>query len=76
MAGIGSLPLRHTTEREGSLEGNSDGVCFGFAQAVKLMALPVPATMGTATSGNSQPTGGDKAAITGDFERSRRRSVS
>lgn len=42
---------------------------FSFARAEKLMAegMPAPATMGTATAINFQPTGEGKAAITGDF---------
>jgi hypothetical protein len=42
---------------------------FSYPRAEKLMAggMPAPATMGTATAINFQPTGGGKAAITGDF---------
>ncbi|MBB5714865.1 DUF1259 domain-containing protein [Sphingomonas aerophila] len=42
---------------------------FSFPRAEKLMAggMPAPATMGMATAINFQPTGGGKAAITGDF---------
>jgi hypothetical protein len=42
---------------------------FSFARAEKLMAdgMPAPATMGTGTAINFQPTGNGKAAITGDF---------
>lgn len=42
---------------------------FSFPRAEQLMAegMPAPATMGTATAINFQPTGGGKAAITGDF---------
>jgi hypothetical protein len=42
---------------------------FSYPRAEKLAAggMPSPATMGTATAINFQPTGGGKAAITGDF---------
>lgn len=42
---------------------------FGFPRAENLTdaRMPAPATMGTATAINFQPTGGGKAAITGDF---------
>jgi hypothetical protein len=42
---------------------------FSFARAERLMAegMPAPATMGTGTAINFQPTGNGKAAITGDF---------
>lgn len=42
---------------------------FSFPRAEALMAdgMPAPATMGTATAINFQPTGDGKAAITGDF---------
>ncbi|WP_340316766.1 DUF1259 domain-containing protein [Rhizorhabdus argentea] len=42
---------------------------FAFPRAEKLMAdgMPAPASMGTATAINFQPTGAGKAAITGDF---------
>lgn len=42
---------------------------FSFPRAERLTDshMPAPATMGTATAINFQPTGGGKAAITGDF---------
>jgi hypothetical protein len=42
---------------------------FGFPRAEKLTAggMAAPASMGTATAINFQPTGGGRAAITGDF---------
>jgi hypothetical protein len=42
---------------------------FSYPRAEALMAdgMPAPATMGTATAINFQPTGEGKAAITGDF---------
>jgi hypothetical protein len=42
---------------------------FGFPRGEALTAdgMPAPAAMGTATAINFQPTGGGKAAVTGDF---------
>lgn len=42
---------------------------FSYPRGEALMAdgMPAPASMGTATAINFQPTGGGKAAITGDF---------
>jgi Domain of Unknown Function (DUF1259) len=42
---------------------------FGIPRADEIMAtgMDLPPAMGTATAVNFQPTGGDKAAITGDF---------
>jgi hypothetical protein len=53
----------------GKGKANSGVYQFGFPRAEKLMAggMPAPASMGTATAINFQPTGGGKAAITGDF---------
>src|SRR5205085_1302575 len=49
---------------------NNGGVYqFGFprAEAITEGGMAVPPAMGTATAVNFQPTGGGKAAITGDF---------
>jgi Domain of Unknown Function (DUF1259) len=42
---------------------------YGIARAEKIeeSGMPVPTSMGSATAINFQPTGGGKAAITGDF---------
>jgi len=52
-------------------KGKSNGGVyqFGFPRAEKLSdgTMPAPATMGTATAINFQPTGSGRAAITGDF---------
>jgi hypothetical protein len=51
--------------------GKANGGVYqlSFPRAEKLIAdgMPAPATMGTATAINFQPTGAGKAAITGDF---------
>jgi len=52
-------------------KGNANGGVYQFAipraEAISEGGMAVPASMGTATSLNFQPTGGGKAAITGDF---------
>lgn len=56
-----------TLGRKGTVNG---GVLqFGFPRAEEITdgGMPVTSSMGTATSINFQPTGGGKAAITGDF---------
>jgi hypothetical protein len=74
-AGAGSsLPLDLDTAALDQVMGakgkvNGGVYQFSYPRAEKLMAggMPAPATMGTATAINFQPTGGGKAAITGDF---------
>ncbi len=59
--------IEKTLGRKGTANG---GVLqFGFPRAEEITdgGMPVPSSMGTATSINFQPTGGGKAAITGDF---------
>lgn len=59
--------LEKALGRKGSISG---GVLhFGFPRAETITdgGMPIPSSMGTATSINFQPTGGGKAAITGDF---------
>jgi hypothetical protein len=52
-------------------KGNSNGGVYQFgiprAEAITEGGMAVPPAMGTATAINFQPTGGGKAAITGDF---------
>jgi hypothetical protein len=52
-------------------KGSANGGVYQFsiprAEAVSDGGMAVPASMGTATAVNFQPTGGGKAAITGDF---------
>ena len=52
-------------------KGNANGgvyqVSVPRAEAITEGGMPVPPSMGTAISMNFQPTGGGKAAITGDF---------
>jgi hypothetical protein len=52
-------------------KGNANGGVYQFgiprAESITEGGMAVPPSMGTATSINFQPTGGGKAAITGDF---------
>jgi hypothetical protein len=52
-------------------KGKNNGGIYGFtierASPVKDEGMEIPAAMGSATGINFQPTGGGKAAITGDF---------
>jgi hypothetical protein len=58
-------------ERVLGYKGTINGGVYQFsiprAEAVSEGGMGVPASMGTATAVNFQPTGGGKAAITGDF---------
>jgi hypothetical protein len=51
--------------------GTANGGVYQFsiprAEAVTEAGMSIPASMGTATSVNFQPTGAGRAAITGDF---------
>jgi uncharacterized protein DUF1259 len=52
-------------------KGNNNGGIYQFsiprAEAIKEGGMPVPPALGSAQAINFQPTGGGKAAITGDF---------
>ena len=69
-----STPLELDTaaiEKTLGYKGNANGGVYQFgiprAEAISEGGMVVPASMGTATALNFQPTGGGKAAITGDF---------
>ncbi len=51
--------------------GSANGEVYQFsiprAEVISAGGMPLPGSMGTATALNFQPTGGGKAAITGDF---------
>ena len=53
------------------VKGKSVGGVYQFgvprADSIKMMGMAIPGAMGTAIAINFQPTGGGKAAITGDF---------
>ena len=52
-------------------KGTANSGIFQFsiprAEAISEAGMPIPPSMGTATALNFQPTGGGKAAVTGDF---------
>jgi hypothetical protein len=52
-------------------KGTTNGGVYQFsiprAEAISEAGMAIPASMGTATALNFQPTGGGKAAVTGDF---------
>jgi hypothetical protein len=52
-------------------KGKANGGVYQFgvprADSIKMMGMAIPGAMGTAIAINFQPTGGGKAAITGDF---------
>jgi hypothetical protein len=52
---------------KGSVNGGVYQFTIPRAEAVSEGSMTVPASMGTATALNFQPTGGGKAAVTGDF---------
>ena len=52
---------------KGKANGGVYQVSVPRAEKVTDAGMPVPGSMGLATALNFQPTGGDKAAITGDF---------
>jgi hypothetical protein len=53
--------------RAGKVNGGVYQVSVPRAETLRDAGMEVPATMGLATAMNFQPTGGGKAAITGDF---------
>jgi len=61
----------HAIERVLGYKGTANGGVYQFsiprAEAVSEGGMSIPPSMGTATALNFQPTGGGKAAITGDF---------
>ena len=69
-----SAPLELDTaalEKTLGSKGKANGGVYQFsiprAEAISEGGMPVPPSLGTATSLNFQPTGAGKAAITGDF---------
>jgi hypothetical protein len=53
--------------RSGKVNGGVYQVSVPRAEAIRERGMEVPAAMGVATALNFQPTGGNRAAITGDF---------
>ena len=65
--GFDTAQIDHALGHQGK---NNNGIYqFSIARGEKIsdMGMEIPPSMGTATAVNFQPTGGGKAAITGDF---------
>jgi hypothetical protein len=64
---LDTAALNKAMGAEGKVNGGI--LQYGIARAEKIeeSGMPVPTAMGSATAINFQPTGGGKAAITGDF---------
>ena len=65
--GLDTAALHRTLGRKGAANGGVYQFSFPRAETISDGGMTVPPSMGTATSINFQPTGGGKAAITGDF---------
>lgn len=59
--------LATTLGRGGKINGGVYQVSVPRARPVRMAGMDIPPAMGVATALNFQPTGGGKAAITGDF---------
>ena len=59
--------LARALGRSGAVTGGVYQVSVPRAEPVRAEGMEIPPTMGVATAINFQPTGGGKAAITGDF---------
>ena len=65
--GIDTAAIARTLGRAGKVNGGVYQVSVPRAETIRDAGVEVPASMGLATAINFQPTGGGKAAITGDF---------
>src|SRR5215204_815843 len=65
--GIDTKQLDQLMEQSGKANGGVYQFSIPRAEAITDGGMEVPPSMGLATAINFQPTGGDKAAITGDF---------
>jgi len=64
---LDTAAIARTLGRHGKVNGGVYQVSVARAQPVREHGMEVPPSMGLATSLNFQPTGGGRAAITGDF---------
>jgi Domain of Unknown Function (DUF1259) len=64
---LDTAALEKTLGAQGTANGGVLQFGIPRAEAITEGGMPVPAPMGTGTGVNFQPTGGGKAAITGDF---------
>lgn len=65
--GLDTAAIARTLGRGGRVNGGVYSVSVPRAEPITDAGMPVPASMGLATAINFQPTGGGRAAITGDF---------
>jgi len=65
--GIDTAAIARALGRSGTVNGGVYSVSVPRAEPIRDGGMPVPASMGLATAMNFQPTGGGRAAITGDF---------
>ena len=65
--GIDTAAIEQSLGQKGKVNGGVFQVGVPRAEAITQDGMKVPGSMGLATSLNFQPTGGGKAAITGDF---------
>jgi len=65
--GLDTASLEKALGYKGKVNGGVYQVSVPRAETISEGGMPVAASMGTATGINFQPTGGGKAAITGDF---------
>jgi hypothetical protein len=65
--GIDTKQIEQTLGYSGKVNGGVFQVSAPRAEKITEAGMDVPPSMGTATAINFQPTGGGKAAITGDF---------
>jgi hypothetical protein len=64
---LDTAALARTLQRTGPVTGGVYQVSVPRAEPVRMEGMEIPPAMGVATAINFQPTGGGKAAITGDF---------
>ena len=64
---LDTAAINRALGRGGRMSGGVYQVSVPRAETIKARGIDVPASMGTATALNFQPTDGDKAAINGDF---------
>ncbi len=64
---LDTAAINRVLGRGGKVSSGVYQVSVARAETIKASGIEVPASMGTATALNFQPTGGGKAAINGDF---------
>jgi hypothetical protein len=65
--GIDTAAIEQALGRKGKVNGGVFQIAVPRAESISEAGMPIPGSMGLATALNFQPTGGGKAAITGDF---------